>query len=70
LARFVVEMVDQLDTAGILGVYAGKGKKQLLAGLPEVFGGKAKRAEAKHEVECGPGSVLEKKPLFAAAGHA
>jgi len=27
LARFVVEMVDQLDMQGILGVYAGKGKK-------------------------------------------
>ena len=26
-------------------------KKQLLAGLPEVFGGKTKRAEAEHEVE-------------------
>jgi len=27
LARFVVEMVDQLDMRAILGVYAGKGKK-------------------------------------------
>lgn len=27
LARFVVEMVDQLDMRGILGVYAGRGKK-------------------------------------------
>jgi transposase len=27
LARFVVEMVDLLDMRGILGVYAGKGKK-------------------------------------------
>ncbi|TNF90787.1 MAG: IS1182 family transposase [Gammaproteobacteria bacterium] len=27
LARFVVEMVDRLDLRGILGVYAGKGKK-------------------------------------------
>lgn len=27
LARFVVEIVDQLDMRGILGVYAGKGKK-------------------------------------------
>ncbi len=27
LARFVVEIVDQLDLRGILGVYAGKGKK-------------------------------------------
>ena len=27
LARFVVEIVDQLDMGGILGVYAGKGKK-------------------------------------------
>ncbi len=27
LARFVVEMVDQLDMQGLLGVYAGKGKK-------------------------------------------
>jgi len=27
LARFVVEIVDQLDLQGLLGVYAGKGKK-------------------------------------------
>jgi len=27
LARFVVEIVDQLDLRGILGVYAGKGKR-------------------------------------------
>ena len=27
LARFVAEMVDQLDMSGLLGVYAGKGKK-------------------------------------------
>lgn len=27
LARFVVEMVDQLDMSSLLGVYAGKGKK-------------------------------------------
>ena len=27
LARFVVEIVDQLDMGGMLGVYAGKGKK-------------------------------------------
>ncbi len=27
LARFVAEMVDQLDMSGVLGVYAGKGKK-------------------------------------------
>ena len=27
LARFVAEMVDQLDMSAILGVYAGKGKK-------------------------------------------